>query len=388
LAGLPSEPGAHVADLQALGADQWLELGPPAADPSYGVARGRAWGGRAFVLAPELRGAFFYGEGVHAFVKPDGRIMDDCFVYDINGHRWIAVYPGTDTGTFNERVATGELAIDDNAQVVDDDGHPVPIHTLVHAWDFLTYDTAGQRFVFHAGDGLGRYFLGGLDTIEEGVAALEAQREAATRPPMSPWFYRTVDGHFDRYPIESEAPDVGSYAGFLYLEPTNRVFFGGSAGVAMFDLATSRWNLVDDQGPRPPGYDHGIAHDPTRGLIFMGTGEADPTGGMYIFDLTTSTWSKPSSSGTAPQSFRTNQASIFYDAANDVVTVFHYDDGLIYTYQIDSDSWVSAPLLDEVRTSVSYPSHHAFYDPALNVYFLYLATDSGDNGIMWAYRYR
>lgn len=387
LEGLPSEPGAHIGQLEALGAGEWLDLGPPAADPDYGVARGRAWGGRSLILAPELRAAFFYGEGVHAFVKPDGRIMDDCFVYDINGHRWIAVYPGTDTTTFNQQVADGDLSIDDNAQVVDAEGHPVPIHTLVHAWDYLTYDTAGQRFVFHAGDGLGRYYLGGEDLIDEGVTALEAERETKTRPPMSPWFYDTVAGHFDRYPISAGAPDVGGFPGFLYLAPSHRIFLGGSAGVAMFDLATNEWSRVEDQGPRPPGYDHGIAYDPTRNLIFMGTGEADPTGGLYIFDVAGSTWTKPSSSGTAPESFRTNQASIFYDTTNDLVTVFHYGDGLVYTYEIDADSWSTAPIPDEVRSSISYPSHHAFYDPELNVYFLYMAGDSSDDGTMWAYRH-
>lgn len=34
LAGLPSLPGPHVAKIQALGDNQWLNLGPPAADPA------------------------------------------------------------------------------------------------------------------------------------------------------------------------------------------------------------------------------------------------------------------------------------------------------------------------------------------------------------------
>jgi hypothetical protein len=387
LSGLPSDPGDHIPALEALGADEWLELGPPAADPEYGVARGRSWGGRALIPVPELRGAFFMGEGVHAFVKPDGRIMDDIFFYDINGHRWIAVYPGTDTLTFNDKVTSGELSIDENAQVVDGAGNPVPIHTLIHAWDFLTYDTTALRFAFLGNDGIGRYYLGGIETIEEGITELEAQREAVTRPPMSPWFYDTPRGVFDRFPIENSAPDVGGYAGFIYLASSNRFFYGGSNGVAFFDPEANSWTLEEDQGERPPGYDHGIAYDPTREMVYMGTGTADPTGGLYIYDIESAAWSKPSSSGTPPQSFRTNEASIFYDTANDVVTVFHYEDSLIYIYEHDSDSWSTLTMPSEVRDAVSYPQHHAFYDSRLNVYFLYVAGDSSDVGTMWAYRY-
>jgi hypothetical protein len=158
--------------------------------------------------------------------------------------------------------------------------------------------------------------------------------------------------------------------------------------VAYFDPNTNRWATEDDSGERPPGYDHGIAYDPTRELIYMGTGESDPTGGLYIYDIESATWTKPSSSGTPPHSFRTNSASIFYDSASDVVVVFQYEDSLIYVYEHDGDNWSTLALPSEVVNAVSYPAHNAFYDPELNVYFLYIATDSTDNGVMWAYRYR
>src|SRR5437660_3714926 len=72
LAGLPSRPGETVEKIKRLGDNQWLKLGAPAADPKWGVARGRSWGGKSMVAAPDLRGAFFCGEGPHALVKPDG----------------------------------------------------------------------------------------------------------------------------------------------------------------------------------------------------------------------------------------------------------------------------------------------------------------------------
>ncbi len=40
LAELPSKPGAHIEKIKALGDNQWLNLGVPAADPKWGKARG------------------------------------------------------------------------------------------------------------------------------------------------------------------------------------------------------------------------------------------------------------------------------------------------------------------------------------------------------------
>src|SRR4051794_21699685 len=85
---LPSQPGPHVEKIRALGENQWLELGKPAADAKWGRARGRSWCA-TMPFAPKLRGAFLYGEGVHGYAKTDGRYMDDLWVYDINSHRWI-----------------------------------------------------------------------------------------------------------------------------------------------------------------------------------------------------------------------------------------------------------------------------------------------------------
>ena len=66
LAELPSKPGPHIEKIKAMGDNQWLNLGVPAADPKWGKARGSSWGAKALILAPDLRGAFLFGEGVHA----------------------------------------------------------------------------------------------------------------------------------------------------------------------------------------------------------------------------------------------------------------------------------------------------------------------------------
>jgi hypothetical protein len=47
--------------------------------------------------APELKAAFLFGEGVHNWWnRQNNRYMDDVFVYDVQGHRWVCVHPGTD----------------------------------------------------------------------------------------------------------------------------------------------------------------------------------------------------------------------------------------------------------------------------------------------------
>ena len=387
LENVPSDPGPHIAQIEALADDAWLALGPPAPDPQFGVAFGRSWGGRALVLAPDLRGAFYTGEGVHAYVKPDGYAMDDVFFYDINAHAWIAVHPGNEIATFNQRVMDGELSIDDNGQLQDANGNPVPLHVLIHAWDFLTYDTAAQRFVFVAGDGMGDYYMPGLETIQPGLDMLMAQREGIAIPPMSPWSYSTADCAWERYPIETPTPDVGGYAAFVYASATDEYVYAGANGAATFDRTSNAWTVAKDSGPRPTGYDHGVAYDPTRHRLYMGSGDGTTPPGVFIYDIATSTWTKPESAGTAPATFRTNDASIFYDSVNDVVTVFHYLERTHYTYDPEADSWTSRPMPDEVFESAANASYNAFYDPTLNAYFVYAAADSGDNGTMWAYRY-
>ena len=71
-----------------------------------------------------------------------------------------------------------------------------------------------------------------------------------------------------------------------------------------------------------------------------------------------------------------------------MVTVFHNKDGRVYTYRPADDRWSSRPLPEKVRKAVSYPQHHASYDPEINVCFYFVASDSRDNGRMFVYRYK
>jgi hypothetical protein len=120
LADLPSAPGPHIEKIKALADNTWLNLGSPAADPKWGKGRGRSWTAH-MSYASDLKAAFLFGEGVHCWWnRQNNRYMDDLFVYDVQAHRWICAYPGTD-------VMTVALTLDQNGFEVETDGRPVPV---------------------------------------------------------------------------------------------------------------------------------------------------------------------------------------------------------------------------------------------------------------------
>src|SRR5262249_6285469 len=141
---LPSRPGPHLKKIKALADDKWLKLGAAAPDPKWGRGRGRSWSAR-MPYAADLKAAFLFGEGVHCWWnKQNNRYMDDLFVYDVNSHRWICAYPGTD-------VVNVDLKLDKNGFEVDKDGRPVPVAQLGHGYEQVAYDPDRQRFMFMPG---------------------------------------------------------------------------------------------------------------------------------------------------------------------------------------------------------------------------------------------
>src|SRR5436190_18099475 len=129
---LPSPPGPHLAKVAELGDGGWVDLGPPAPDPKWGRAGGRSWSG-AMAFAPELRGAFLYGEGVHGHAKPDGYYMDDLWFYDINAHRWVCCYPGAETKKL-------DLVLNKDGFEATREGALVTVAQQVHGYSMNAYD--------------------------------------------------------------------------------------------------------------------------------------------------------------------------------------------------------------------------------------------------------
>ena len=400
LAALPSAPGPHIAKIKALGDNQWLNLGAPAADPKWGKARGSSWGAKALIFAPDVQGAFLFGEGQHAFVKPDGHVMDDLWFYDINAHAWICLYPGTNTKTFNQRVKDKELKIDGHGRMVDSDGQPIPVHPLVHAWGYLTYDSDRKKFAFFAnisGGGIHRFYLGGAPQMEEGLNLLDEQKKG-TNQGFSPWFYDVASGKFERSPATGSTVITGSlntrmaYPQFHYLPAKQQFYLVGSAGVGIYDPAKSQWREANPKGPVPLGIDGCGCYDSKRNRIYRHDGAEGLKGvykGLMAYDIESNTWLELKPTGTAPPAGGHNEVYCEYDPRLDIVLVMMMSrtERRIFTYNPQTNSWADALTIPADGPRWSFAANICF-DRELNAYFCHVAGDSEDNGVIWVYRYK
>ena len=390
LADLPSKPGAHIEKIKALGDNQWLNLGVPTSDPQWGKARGSSWGAKALILAPDKRGAFLFGEGVHAYVKPDGHVMDDLWFYDINTHAWICLYPGTNTKTFNQRVKDQELKIDDNGLLRDKDGQAIPVHTSIHAWGYLAYDADRKKFAFLAGNGLGRYFLGGEKQMDEGLKLLEEQMKSKRKPVFSPWYYDVASGTFERSPTtNSMAVNAGGFPQFHYFPSRKQFFAVGSDTVAIFDPARNQWSDAKPKGPKPRGYDCPGCYDSKRHRVYRNDGDGEKGKGLMAYDIESNTWIELEPKGNAPEAMNTNGAFYEYDPRLDIVVVIQMRGKTpgVFTYNPQTNSWAAPLSFPADGPKFSFAGNTCF-DRELNAYFCHVAGDSSDNGVMWAYRYK
>ena len=329
LAALPSAPGAHLEKIKALGDNEWLDLGSPAPDPKWGRARGRAWGGKAFALAPDIRGAYFTGEGVHAYVKPDGHGMNDYWVYDINAHRWICIYPGTNTKTLAQQVRNGDLKANEHGLVVDKEGRLMPGH-LIHAWGFLAYDTDRRKFAVAAGCAYNKYFFPGTGynsrdakDVVEGLELLQEQMKDKAAQTLSPWFYDTARGEFERYPASAKprALEGFSHPQFLYVPSRKQLLLFSEKKAAYFDPDRKAWTPAEVKGAGPSGGDIGACYDSKRDRIYSGAigpmaMKKGDQNAILVYDIKTETWSRPDAKGECPQGWSTNRCSLSHAAAS------------------------------------------------------------------------
>ena len=393
LAKFPSKPGAHIEKIKALGDNQWLHLGVPTPDPKWGKARGSSWGAKALILAPDLRGAFLFGEGVHAYVKPDGHSMDDLWFYDINKHAWTCLYPGMNTKTLTQRVKDKELIIDENRQLIDNEKQPIPLHTLCHAWGYLTYDSDRKKFAFlswNTGDQIPRYFLGGEKQMDEGLKLLEEQMKGKKKAIFSPWFYDVASGKFERSPANNPtAINAGGFPQFHYLPSKKQFFAVGSDTVAIFDPAKNQWSDAKPKGPSPKGYDACGCFDSKRNRFYRNDGDGSTGEGLMAYDLEGNSWSHLKPTGTAPEAANTNAAFYEYDVRLDVVVAIHFKGKTtgIFVYDPKTNSWADPLPFPADGPKFGFAANTC-YDRELNAYLCHVAGDSNDNGVVWVYRFK
>jgi hypothetical protein len=337
-------------------------------------------------LAPELRGAFLFGEGVHGYVKPDGHYMDDLWLYDVNAHRWVCCYPGAPTRTL-------DLTINKDGFEAARDGRPLPVASQVHGYSMNAYDTDRRRLL--SMPNLHGYWKRALPQRERWLKA--APRDA------SPWLFESAAGRWNRLRTGTPGPPSGYGDTLLYLPDRRQAFFAHrSKEVWFYDTRRDRWRRSAPKGPAPPfGIDATSCYDPKRQRVYLGGGAypvAPPeTHAFWVFDLEAERWVDPRPKGKpckGSNSYSTLNALMAYDSANDRVLLvlhsFHYSkpDRLgVYVYDPVANSWAAEPL-PLPKGLRNRQVKNGFYDPALNAVFLHSASDSGDDGVIWVYRYR
>src|SRR5262245_704373 len=229
LADIPSKPGPHIDKIKALGDNQWLSLGVPTADPTWGKARGRSWSSNQ-PGAANLRGGFVFAEGVHAYTKPDGHYMNDVWFYDINANRWVCVYPGINVKTIVQQIKDKELVVDDKGLMVDKSGQPLP-PLLIHAYGYLGYDPEQKKFATFGGQFANYFTTGQKGVFEEASRLFQEQRKDKKFPSHSPFFYDVAAGKFECFPVEL-APKGQPYGAnqLVYVRSKKQFLYVGADG--------------------------------------------------------------------------------------------------------------------------------------------------------------
>jgi hypothetical protein len=386
LAGLPGRPGPHLERIGALGDNAWLELGAPAPDPAWGRARGRSWN-TLMPLAPELGGAFLFGEGVHGYAKPDGHYMDDLWFYDLRGHRWICCYPGADTKTL-------DLKLNADGFEATAGEEPIPVATQVHGYQMNTYDSDRKRFMS----------MPNPHGYEKKALPQRANWLKPAPADAGPWFFETTTGRWNRTRTGTPAPPSGFGDTFHYLPSLKKAFFSHRSQDAwLYDPGANRWEKVAAQGTPPPfGIDAVSCLDSKRERIYIGGGSypVAPEGSraFWVYDLRTNSWIDPAPQGApcrGSNSFPTKNALMVYDPANDVVLLLfhsHHDDKPeklgIYVFDPRANAWADEPLPVPEKLGRDRKPKNGFFDPAQNAIFIHSAGDSQDDGVIWVYRYR
>lgn len=346
--------------------------------------------------APGLGGAFVFGEGVHAHVKPDGRYMNDLWFYDANAHRWVCLYPGIEVKAVARQIKDGDLTLDARGLLVDRDGQPLP-PLLIHAYGYLGYDPDRKRFAFF-GRQFGNYFTTGKGGVfAEANALFEGLRAAKEFPQLSPFFYDVASGRIDCFPV-GFAPKGQPYGAnvLTYVASRRQFCYAGTDGVWFLDDAKRTWVDAKPGGPPPTGIDHCAAYDPTRDRIYYYYKDKKVEDSFAIYDVKANAWSRPRPAGVGP-AFASAYESVFnYDAANDrlvVIRLYETKDepGLrrgVYAYDPKANAWADPLPLPTAAAKAVRNGNYGFYEPGLNAYFCHFAGDSSADGVMWAYRYK
>lgn len=329
-----------------------------------------------------LGGAFLFGEGIHGWVNPStGRYMDDLWLYDVNGHRWVALYPGTDT-----RSPPALQVTRDGFEGIAPD-RPIPIATMVHGYEMTAWDPVRQLFFSMPNHHV--YFRKHLPS----VAAFRRQNaQRLNTTAASPWIFDPWNRKWHRLKTATPSPAAGYGDVLMFVPSRNKLFFYRSGRVSFYDPQNNSWSQVSARGPLPPfGIDPTACHDPRRDRIYIGGGNypiAKGDNALWIYDVKTDTWVDPKPAGSpAGNHYGTNVAVMTCDPRTDSVYLFRHKGGApgLYIYDTKKNAWRPrpVPLPDFWNKRMGA---NGFYHPGLGVHFIHTANDSRDNGRIIVYR--
>jgi len=379
LATLPSKPGPHIEKIKAMGDHAWLDIGQPAPDPKFGQGRGRSWCAQ-MSYAADLRGAFHAGEGVHAYIKPDGYYMDDIFFYDINAHAWICIYPGTKAGDDQG------LKLNKDGFYVNQAGDIIMVAPLAHNYGGTIYDSDRKKFVVMPNQFVMNWWAPGK--LRQAAKLLPQARAKLKGKQFSPWFWNTVTAKFERHPARGPGPGDNDGRGIvtIYLPSIKKLFVRDQRRRNwLYDPDKKAWSAAA-KGPEGKTSAGMVAcHDTKRDRIILPTGyRVDP--GWFAYDVKADKWLdlQPKGGGRTTDQ---NASCVTYDTVNDVVILIsrRVDPRGMFVYDCSTNAWLNEK---PIALPAKFGGSTAFYDPINNAHYYYQAYDSHPKGKFWLYRYK
>jgi hypothetical protein len=406
LSSLPSAAGPHVARIEAMQDGEWIVLGAPAPDPTWGPAPGRAYTNK-MAYAPDLMGAFLQGEGVHGehgTGPREGRFNDDVFFYDLMAHRYICVYPGTRTEDF-------QVKLDGDGFLVDGDGQHPPIAIAVHGYECLSYNPVTREFMtLLTGSPYSKKIASRLDQMV-GEHPLHGRNQGGVHP----FFYSATTGRWFRRKVEGEGPRTGFADALTYL-PSQRktVLYQRGGDFWFYDHTRPSWRRITAEGGRPatvdarPSNEGSLCYDSQRDRLYVFN--RDQVSLPWAYDCKTNTFAdlkaenQPFPSTNSFEQGRialgSTASGVHYDSAADAVVmrlaikqgtgdprnIRAKTLGLI-VYDPEKNSWSEKPIPLPEGADVR-GAWNSFYSPELNVHVYHIAGDSRTNGRILLYRHR
>jgi hypothetical protein len=367
-----------------MGDNEWLDLGRPAADPWFGRAEGRAYTNK-MAGAPDLGGAFLYGSGGMGGLKPDGRYRDDLFFYDVNAHRWICVYPGTDPQRFT-------MTLDADGFEVTADGQHLPVAMLLQGDEQTAYDPERGLFTFMpATAGKWRKYLNKRRSRWLGAKG----HPSVTRDwGKHPWFYDVRAGRWSRRKVEGDGPVCSFCCSLVNLPGRNaNLLYARKSDFWLYSYDSKGWRHLTPAGPGAdaPDYDGVCCYDEKRQRLYVLNRNKKDPGVFRIYDVAENVWTDPAPSVrpdvVAGTSYSCTRATAHFDSANGVVVLRLRGRRAakpgIYVYDPGKNQWSPEPVTSGTGGA------HGFYDPVLNAHFFFDAGDRKlDPGVIRVWRYR